>query len=302
MSDERITEEVNAATAGLDRMSTIEAARAMNAEDGQVAEAVARVLPAVAEAVDRIVERLRSGGRLFYVGAGTSGRLGVLDAVECPPTFGVPPTLVQGILAGGYDACHRAVESSEDDAASAGADLAARGVTSADAVVGISASGATPYTVGAVGWASERGALTIALACTPRSPLERVADLAVVPVVGAEALAGSTRLKAGTAQKMVLNMFSTLALSRLGFVIGNRMSHLRTTNTKLATRAARTLAVECDVAPAEAGVALEAAGGELATAIVMTRAGVTASRARELLARARGSVAHAVALAALPES
>jgi N-acetylmuramic acid 6-phosphate etherase len=291
---DRITEAVNADPAGLDRLSTLEAARLMNAEDRKVAEAVGLVLPDVAAAVDQIVARLRTGGRLFYVGTGTSGRLGVLDASECPPTFGVPPDLVQGIIAGGYEACHRATEASEDDAARAREDLAARGVTAADAVVGISASGETPYTVEAVRWSRERGSLAVAVACAPGSALERAAEIAVVPVVGPEALAGSTRLKAGTAQKMVLNMLSTLSLARLGFVIGNRMSHVKTTNRKLAARAARTLAEVCGLGDEEAEAALEAVGGELATAIVMTRAGVTAAEARDLLARSGGSVSRAI--------
>ena len=292
--DGRITEAINADTAGLDRMPALEAARRMNAEDRKVAEAVEAVLPEVAEAVDRIAERMRAGGRLFYVGTGTSGRLGVLDAAECPPTFGVPPDLVQGILAGGYEACHRATEASEDDAARAREDLASRGVAPGDALVGVSASGETPYTVEAVRWSRERGTLTVALACAPASALERAAEIAIVPVVGPEALAGSTRLKAGTAQKMVLNMLSTLSLAKLGFVLGNRMSHVRTTNRKLSARAARTLAEACGLAEAEAKAALEAAGGELATAIVMRRAAVSVGEARELLARARGSITAAL--------
>jgi len=292
--DDRITEAVNAETAGLDVLPTLEAARLLNAEDRKVAAAVEAVLPDVAAAVDRIVERLRAGGRLFYVGTGTSGRLGVLDASECPPTFGVPPDLVQGIIAGGYEACHRATEASEDDASRAASDLEDRGVAPGDALVGVSASGETPYTVEAVRWSRERGTLTVGLACAPASALERAAEIAVVPVVGPEALAGSTRLKAGTAQKMVLNMLSTLALARLGFVLGNRMSHVRTTNRKLAARAARTLAELCGLTAGDAKATLEAAGGELATAIVMTRAAVTAPEARVLLARSGGSIEKAV--------
>jgi N-acetylmuramic acid 6-phosphate etherase len=295
--DARVTESVNPETAGLDRMGSLEAARAMNAEDRKVAAAVEAVLPAVAEAVDRIAARLEAGGRLFYVGTGTSGRLGVLDASECPPTFGVPPWLVQGIIAGGYEACHRAVEASEDDPELAASDLEERGVAGGDAVVGVSASGETPYTVAALRWARGRGALAVAVACAPASALEREADVAIVPVVGPEALAGSTRLKAGTAQKMVLNMLSTLSLARLGYVIGNRMSNLRATNRKLAARASRTLADECGLSAADAAAALEAAGGELATAMVMRKAGVPPDEARALLAGSRGSIAGAVGAA-----
>lgn len=291
----KITEQTNPATEGLDRMATIDAARAMNAEDRRVAEAVEAVLPAVAEAVDRIAERLRAGGRLFYVGTGTSGRLGVLDASECPPTFGVPPDLVQGVIAGGYDACHRAVEASEDDEAQAGADLEARGVTSGDAVVGLSASGATPYTVGAIRWARERGALAIAVACNPGSPAEAAAELAIVPVVGPEAVAGSTRLKAGTAQKMVLNMLSTLTMAKLGYVLGNRMARVQTRNRKLLTRAERILAEECALDGAEARRRLAEADGELPVALVAASAGVSTDEARERLRSAGGSISAALA-------
>jgi N-acetylmuramic acid 6-phosphate etherase len=294
MEKERITEAANELTERLDWTDTLAAARAMNACDREVADAVEAVIPEIAEAVDRVVERLRAGGRLFYVGTGTSGRLGVLDAVECPPTFGVVPTLVQGIVAGGYEACYRASEASEDDEARAAADLAERGVTGADAVVGVSASGETPYTVAAVRWARNIGALTIALACAPESELAHRAELEIVPVVGPEAVAGSTRLKAGTAQKMVLNMLSTLSLAQLGYVLGNRMSHLTATNRKLGERAVRTLAGECGLTEAEASAALAGAGGELATAVVMARAGVSAAEARDRLARARGSIDEAV--------
>src|SRR5258707_13052948 len=212
-----LTEEENPRTAQISASSTAEILRLMNEEDARVANAVALVLPEITRAVDGIAVRLNQGGRLFYIGTGTSGRLGVLDAAECPPTFGVSPELVQAIIAGGYEACYRAVEASEDDAQAGARDLEQRGFTKADAVVGIAASGRTPYTVGAVEYARRLGALAIAITCAPESPITKVAEIAIVPVVGPEVIAGSTRLKAGTAQKLVLNMLSTATLTRLGY-------------------------------------------------------------------------------------
>src|SRR5687768_18169583 len=211
-----ITEQDNPRSANLSAQSVAEIVALMNTEDATVAGAVQLVIGDVAAAVEAIVERLRNGGRLFYIGTGTSGRLGVLDASECPPTFGVSPELVQGVIAGGYDACYRAVEASEDDADAGGADLRQRSVTGKDVVVGIAASGRTPYTVGAVTYARSLGAFTIALTCVPDSPITEAAELSIVPVVGPEILTGSSRLKAGTAQKMVLNMISTATMVRLG--------------------------------------------------------------------------------------
>ncbi|HLL73811.1 MAG TPA: N-acetylmuramic acid 6-phosphate etherase, partial [Pyrinomonadaceae bacterium] len=228
-----ITEAENPRTADISSLATEEIVRLMNEEDACVPAAVGRVLPEVARAVDGIAARLREGGRLFYVGTGTSGRLGVLDASECPPTFGVPPELVQGIIAGGYDALHRATEASEDDRGAGARDLEERGVTGRDAVVGIAASGRTPYTVGAVEHARRLGAFTAAVTCAPGSPVTRAVDVAIVPVVGPEVVAGSTRLKAGTAQKLVLNMLSTATMIRLGYVTGNRMTNMLPRNEKL---------------------------------------------------------------------
>src|SRR5262249_10820563 len=196
-------------TSAIDRASTLEALRLINLEDQEVAVAVERTLPAVAEAVDRIVARLKAGGHLFYVGTGTSGRLGVLDASEIPPTFGASPRMVQAVIAGGYDACYKAVEASEDDRDAGARDLAARGVRSADAVIGLAASGRTPYTIGAVAYARSLGALTVSVTCNPGSEISQVTEIAIEPIVGPEVIAGSTRLKAGTAQKLVLNMIST---------------------------------------------------------------------------------------------
>jgi N-acetylmuramic acid 6-phosphate etherase len=232
----------------------------MNAEDATVAAAVERVLDDVAKAVEETVARLRSGGKLYYIGTGTSGRLGVLDASECLPTFGVSPELVQGVIAGGYDACYRAVEASEDDANAGGADLQQRGLTGKDVVVGIAASGKTPYTVGAVQYARSLGAFTVALTCVPDSPITHSAELSIVPVVGPEVLTGSSRLKAGTAQKMVLNMISTATMVGLGYVSGNRMSNLQARNTKLRERAVRIVMAETGLDQSAAAKELESSG------------------------------------------
>ena len=294
MSEIPVTEQENPRTAQIDRLPTEDVVRLMNMEDAGVAEAVRLVLDEVAQAVEGIVARLRSGGRLFYVGTGTSGRLGVLDASECPPTFGVAPDLVQAIIAGGYDACHRAVEASEDDEEAGGRDLAARGVTGGDAVVGIAASGRTPYTVGALAHARSLGAFAIALTCAPDSPLTRVADVAIVPVVGPEVIAGSTRLKAGTAQKLVLNMLSTATMIRLGYVRGNRMTNLMPRNTKLRARAERILVAETGLAEEDARALLEQAGGDLRVALVMQLTESPRAEAERALAAAKGVAERAV--------
>ena len=270
-----VTEQENPLTRNLSSASAAEIVALMNQQDALVAPAVERVLDIVANAVDGIVERLRSGGRLFYIGTGTSGRLGVLDASECPPTFGVDPQLVQGVIAGGYDACYRAVEASEDDENASHVDLDARGFKSGDALVGIAASGRTPYTVGAVAYARSLGAFTVALTCVHGSPITKVAEVSIVPVVGPEVLTGSTRLKAGTAQKMVLNMLSTATLVRLGYVSGNRMSNLQARNFKLRDRAERILQSELAIEPAAARTALDDAGGDLRVALVMKKGQAT---------------------------
>ncbi len=289
-----ITEQENPRTVNIDSLAAAEIVRLMNEEDARVAVAVSEVLPEIARAVEGIVERLQRGGRLFYTGTGTSGRLGVLDAAECPPTFGVSPELVQGIIAGGYEACYRAVEASEDDMEAGASDLEARGVGGADAVVGIAASGRTPYTIGAVKRARALGAFTVALTCAPASPITQEAEVSIVPVVGPEVLAGSTRLKAGTAQKMILNMLSTAAMIRLGYVSGNRMSNLQARNSKLQQRAVRILVAETEVDEATAVRTLERAGGVLKTALVMTKTGRSCEEAEKTLNAARGVVNRAV--------
>jgi len=291
-----ITEQENPRTANLSSLSSLEIVEAMNAEDARVASAVNAVLPQIAEAVDRVVERLRNGGHLFYIGTGTSGRLGVLDAAECPPTFGVSPELVQAIIAGGYEACHRAVEASEDDAEAGARDLQTRGLTKDDALVGIAASGRTPYTVGAVAYARQVGGFTAAITCVPDSAITKVAEVVIVPVVGPEVVAGSTRLKAGTAQKMVLNMLSTATMVRLGYVTGNRMTNVQTRNVKLRERAVRILTAEVGIDEASASEVLDAAEGDLPVAIVMAKSRAGQVRAKAALEAADGVIARALEL------
>jgi N-acetylmuramic acid 6-phosphate etherase len=274
-----VTEQENPRSRDLSSQSSAEIVALMNDEDALVAAAVKRVLGEVAKAVDETAARLAKGGRLFYTGTGTSGRLGVLDASECPPTFGVSPELVQGVIAGGYDACHRAVEASEDDADAGASDLTLRGFGAGDVLVGIAASGRTPYTVGAVTYARSLGAFTVALTCVPGSPITQAAELSIVPVVGPEVVTGSSRLKAGTAQKMVLNMISTATMVRLGYVSGNRMSNLQARNTKLRERAVRIVVAETGLDEQAAAAAIEAAGSDLRVALVMIKSGSTKEKA-----------------------
>jgi N-acetylmuramic acid 6-phosphate etherase len=289
-----LTEQENPRTAQISSLPTAEILRLMSEEDARVAAAVAQVLPEVARAVDGIVARLDEGGRLFYLGTGTSGRLGVLDAAECAPTFGVSPELVQGIVAGGYEACYRAVEASEDDAAAGARDLRARGFTKQDALVGIAASGRTPYTVGAVDQARKLGAFTVAITCVPGSSITKAAEISIVPVVGPEVIAGSTRLKAGTAQKLVLNMISTATMIRLGYVTGNRMTNVQTRNVKLRARAERILAAEAGLNDERAKEILDSADGNLPVALVMSQTGCSRNEADAAIKASRGVVAQAI--------
>ena len=262
-----VTEQENPRSQHLSSQSTAEIVALMNEEDALVAAAVQRVLDDVVKAVDATAARLAKGGRLFYTGTGTSGRLGVLDASECPPTFGVSPELVQGVIAGGYDACHQAVEASEDDAEAGARDLEQRGFNAGDVLVGIAASGRTPYTVGAVKYARSLGAFTVGLTCVPGSAITDAAELSIVPVVGPEVLTGSSRLKAGTAQKMVLNMISTATMVRLGYVSGNRMSNMQAGNIKLRDRAVRIVMAETGVDQQTAVSALEASNWVVKSAV-----------------------------------
>ncbi len=278
-----ITEQENPNTSKIDEVSTLEALELVNNEDSLVAPAITAVLPQIAEAVDRIVERLTRGGRLFYVGTGTSGRLGVLDASEIPPTYGVSYDLVQGIIAGGYNALYKATEASEDNSEAAIADLQARGLEKNDAVVGIAASGRTPYTIGAVEYAGSLGCFTAAIVCNPESSITKKVDVAIFPVVGPEAITGSTRMKAGTAQKMVLNMISTLAMVRLGYVKGNRMTNMKASNEKLRERGLRILMAESGLEDAAASGLLEQASGDLRVALVMHLSEVGPEKAENAL-------------------
>ncbi|MEQ1606987.1 MAG: N-acetylmuramic acid 6-phosphate etherase [Pyrinomonadaceae bacterium] len=264
-----VTEQENPKTAAIDQVSTLEAVRLINEEDKAVALAVEKVMPEIATVIDQVVERLQNGGRLFYVGTGTSGRLGVLDASEIPPTFGVSYELVQGIIAGGYDALYKATESSEDNREAGSEDLKTRGVTANDVVIGIAASGRTPYTIGAVDLARELGCFTACITCVPDSAITHAVDIAIIPVVGPEALTGSTRMKAGTAQKLVLNTISTVSMIRLGYVKGNRMTNVKYSNVKLKERSLRILMTETGLNEATGKKLLESAENDLRVALVM---------------------------------
>ncbi len=291
-----ITERDNERTLVIDKVSTFEAAALINAEDQHVAPAIEKVLPQIALAIDGIVAKLKNGGRLFYVGTGTSGRIGVLDASEIPPTYGVSYELVQGVIAGGYDALYKASEASEDDVEAGKNDLISRGLTDKDAVVGIAASGRTPYTIGAVKFARSIGCFTACIVCNPSSEITHAVDVAIVPVVGPEAITGSTRMKAGTAQKMVLNIISTIAMVRLGYVSGNRMTNLKSSNEKLKVRSLRILIEEAGLVESEAAELMDRAGGDLRVALVIARTGVDREAALDLLDRSGFAIDKAVTL------
>lgn len=288
------TEQPNPASQGIDALPTEQILRIINAEDRKVAEAVSREIPAIARAVDAIVQSLRRGGRLFYIGAGSSGRLGVLDAAECPPTFSVDPQLVQGIIAGGEGALARATEASEDDSASGARDLLERGFRFSDVLVGIAASGRTPYVLGAVAAANRLQAVTIGISCTPDSELARAVAIPITPLPGPEVIAGSTRLKAGTATKLVLNMLSTATFIRMGYVYGNLMVNVQPKNEKLRDRARRIIAQAAGISYERAGDFLAAAGDSVRTAIVMAKTGLDRRQAEQRLAAAGGSVSQAL--------
>lgn len=288
------TESVNEAAAEIDRLDALDLLRLMNGEDAGVAAAVGAELPRIAEAVERIAERLRAGGRLIYIGAGTSGRLGVLDASECPPTFNTPPGLVVGLIAGGERALTHAVEEIEDRPELGRQDLEAAGLGAGDAVVGIATSGRTPYVLGALRYAHDMGALAVALTCNRGTALAALADIAIELVVGPEIIAGSTRLKAGTATKMVLNMLSTGAMVLLGKTYSNLMVDLRPTNSKLRERSLRIVSRVTGLDGPAAAEVLEAAGGEVKTAIVGALAGIPPEEARSRLERWDGAVRRAV--------
>ncbi len=267
-----LTEQANPASARIDRLPTEEMLRVINDEDRRVAESVAAELPAIARAVDGIIEAFAKGGRLFYIGAGTSGRLGVLDAAECPPTFNVAPDLVQGIIAGGEGALSRATETTEDDPEIGVRDLRARGFRAGDVLCGIAASGRTPYVLGAIDEANRMGALTIGISCTPDSELSRRVKIAIAPLPGPEVIAGSTRLKAGTATKLVLNMLTTGSFIRSGYVWRNLMVNVQPKNSKLLDRARRIISSATGASYDDAGQILAEAGNNVRRAIELWEA------------------------------
>ncbi len=286
-----LTEQRNPRSADIDRMSIADAFDVMNAEDARIPAAIARCKAEICRTVDLVVAAFRRGGRLFYIGAGTSGRLGVLDAAECPPTFLTDPSMVQGIIAGGETAIRRPVEGAEDDQEAARRIMDERGVGPSDVVVGIATGGTTPYVHAALVRAKERGAATIFLACVPFEQVPDTADVSIRVLTGPEVVTGSTRLKAGTATKMVLNMISTLSMIQLGKVHGNLMVDVDTrTNAKLVDRAIRIIGMETGLDRERSLALLRAAGGRAKVAIVMHHHGVDADRAEELLSRCGGMI------------
>jgi N-acetylmuramic acid 6-phosphate etherase len=291
-----LTEQVNPFTENIDMVPTSEIVRLINQEDARVAAAVAVELENIARAIDAIAERMRGGGRLIYIGAGTSGRLGVLDASECPPTFSTPPELVVALIAGGPRAITESVEGAEDEYEVGAQQVAELKVTRDDSVIGVAASGGTPYVLGGMEEARKCGALTISLACNRPSKLEEIADIGIAPLVGPEVIAGSTRLKAGTAQKLVLNMISTSVMVKLGKTFGNLMVDVQTKNIKLRDRARNIVAQACGISLERSAQILDDCDGEVKAAIVSELAGVPAEHARQLLKRSGGMVRKALSL------
>jgi N-acetylmuramic acid 6-phosphate etherase len=289
-----LTEQRNPATLGIDQLSTVEMLRLINQQDQQVANSVAAELDRIALALDAIVNAMKTGGRLFYIGAGTSGRLGVLDASECPPTFNVPRDLVQGIIAGGPAALASATEASEDDPRGGARDLEAHGFKAGDVLVGIAASGRTPYVLGAIEKARSLGAVTVGVSCSPNSELSKAVDYPIEPLPGPEVIAGSTRMRAGTATKLVLNMLSTGAMIRLGYVYQNLMVNVQPTNAKLADRSRRIIADAAGVSGERAAELLELSGQSVKLAIVMGKLGVDRETAQKKLDAADGKIGKAV--------
>jgi N-acetylmuramic acid 6-phosphate etherase len=283
-----LTEQPNPQSTHIDRLSALEIVQIMNAEDATVAAVVRAALPEIARAVEAAADRLRQGGRMIYVGAGTSGRLGMLDAVECVPTFSTEPDMVQALIAGGMAALTQAVEGAEDDPDAGRRDLLALNVTERDIVVGIAASGRTPYVLGALAAANERGAVTVGIACNAPSPVLDAAQISIAAPVGPEVIAGSTRLKAGTAQKMILNMLSTATMISLGKVYGNRMVDVKVTNQKLADRARRIVSEVVGVDEEQAARLLALADNQVKIAIVVGLLNVTPDEARARLVSAHG--------------
>lgn len=294
MFDHLTTEARNPASEDLDGLSALELVRLINTEDAKVTAAVAEQAEAIAHAIDVVAERLSVGGRLIYIGAGTSGRLGVLDAVECPPTFNTRPSQVVGVIAGGYAALTSAVEGAEDQAELAIGDLKNIQLAEGDVLVGIATSGRTPYVVGSLEYAKQVGAFTIGISCNRDPQLATCCDISITPVVGPEVVSGSTRMKAGTATKMVLNMLSTGAMIRLGKTFGNLMVDLRASNTKLADRARRIVQSITQLSPPDAERLLQECNGEVKTAILRHDCGISATEARELLSVSHGHLRRAL--------
>lgn len=292
------TERRNPASAHIDSCTTLEMVTIMQQEDSKIASAIKKILPEIARAIDATSQRLENGGRLFYLGAGTSGRLGILDASECPPTYGTDPELVQGLIAGGIPAIFRAQEGAEDNPDLAVHDLKEHGFSAKDVLVGIAASGRTPYVIGGLKYARELGALTIALACSEHAEIAALADIALTPVTGPEVVTGSTHMKAGTAQKLVLNMLSTGTMIKLGKVYGNLMVDVKASNKKLEERAIRIVMEGSGCERTEAEKALKGADGHAKLAILMVVAGVSAGEGKALLERTAGHLAAAIRLAA----
>ena len=292
------TERRNPASAHIDSCTTLEMVTIMQQEDSKIASAIEKILPEIARAIDATSQRLENGGHLFYLGAGTSGRLGILDASECPPTYGTDPELVQGLIAGGIPAIFRAQEGAEDNPGLAVHDLKEHGFSAKDVLVGIAASGRTPYVIGGLKYARELGALTIALACSEHAEIAALADIALTPVTGPEVVTGSTRMKAGTAQKLVLNMLSTGTMIKLGKVYGNLMVDVKASNKKLEERAIRIVMEGSGCERTEAEKALKGADGHAKLAILMVVAGVSAGEGKALLERTSGHLAAAIRLAA----
>lgn len=288
------TERRNPASAHIDTCTTLEMVEIMQQEDSKISAAVKKILPEIAKAIDETSKRLKNGGRLFYIGAGTSGRLGILDASECPPTYGTAPELVQGLIAGGIPAIFRAQEGAEDNPDLAVKDLKEHDFSKKDVLVGIAASGRTPYVIGGLQYAHELGALTIALSCSEHSKIANLADIALTPVTGPEIVTGSTRMKAGTAQKLVLNMLSTGTMIKLGKVYGNLMVDVKASNAKLRERAVRIVMEGSGCERDEAEKALAAANGRAKLAILMVVTGISAEEGRKALEKAHGHLAAAI--------
>ena len=289
-----LTEKRNPYTLNIDKVSTLEMCMLLNEEDKRASMAVHKALPQIAQAVDAITQRLQDGGRLFYIGAGTSGRLGILDAVECPPTFSTDPEMVQGLIAGGYKAIFKAQEGAEDSLTLAREDLQAKKLTAKDCVVGIAASGRTPYVIGGLRYANMQKALTVSISCSPDSPIGEEAQIAIYALTGPEAITGSTRLKAGTAQKMILNMLSTCTMVKLGKVYSNLMVDVKSSNQKLAERARHIVIEATNCTRLQAVEALKQTDGKVKPAILMVLTGLSYDKVNQLLEKNNGFIAKAL--------